>query len=472
MRFPSSLPLAGLIALLSLPAGAATTYVASQSSKVACAKPDGSLKCPWTSVTQALGRAKGGDTILLQDGNHGGLDLNRFKFKTPVTIRSQSEKNARIKFAHFGAETRNITLSNLSIWRDEGDWAGFLIRAYRGSSRLVFDGLDIRSRKNSQDYLRWSKSRWKATASNAVDLQGSNYTLTNNKITGVGRGIVAGKNSRIEGNVIDGFVWDGIRGSSNSIVRGNVVKNSLRIDNVHRDGFQAYASGGVSDLTVEGNTFIEWAYARDHSLRGWMQGISLFDGFYDNLLIRENVVATRHTNGIAINGTRNAKVLNNTVVSLNGSPSKYPMIRVKPHKDGRPSKAVLVANNLAMGFDGSVNVVLKSNGVIVDPSSIFLDPANFDYRLKPNSGLKGKGAIQALNLALSRLALSETAGSAAQSLFRAETVDPLFSGATGRAGEVALAQEDPATVPLPAAGFGLLAALGALLTLRRRTARA
>jgi hypothetical protein len=472
MRFPSSLPLAGLIALLSLPAGAATTYVASQNSKVACAKPDGSLKCPWTSVTQALGRAKGGDTILLQDGNHGGLDLNRFKFKSPVTIRSQSEKNARIKFAHFGAETRNITLSNLSVWRDEGDWAGFLIRAYRGSSRLVFDGLDIRSRKNSDNYLGWSKSRWKLIASNAVDLRGSNYRVTNSKITGVGRGIVVGSNSRIEGNVIDGFVWDGIRGSSNSIVRGNVVKNSLRIDNVHRDGFQAYASGGVSNLTVEGNTFIEWAHAKNHSLRGWMQGISLFDGFYDNLLIRDNVVATRHTNGIAINGTRNAKVLNNTVVSLNGSPSKYPMIRVMPHKDGRPSKAVLVANNLAMGFDGSRNVVFTRNGVIVDPSSIFLDPANFDYRLKPNSGLKGKGATQALNLALSRLALSETAGSAAQSLFRAEMADPLFSGVAGRAGEVALAQEDPATVPVPAAGFGLLAALGALLTLRRRTARA
>jgi hypothetical protein len=117
-------------------------------------------------------------------------------------------------------------------------------------------------------------------------------------------------------------------------------------------------------------------------------------------------------------------------------------------------------------------VVFTRNGVIVDPSSIFLDPANFDYRLKPNSGLKGKGATQALNQALSRLALSETAGSAAQSLFRAEMADPLFSGAAGRAGEVALAQEDPATVPLPAAGFGLLAALGALLTLRRRTARA
>lgn len=470
MRFPSSLPLAGLIALLSLPAGAATTYVAPLTAKSSCAKASGTLNCPWESLDQALNNANAGDRILLMDGKHGPLKTN-LRFTKPVTIQSQSGKQAHIESADFGT-ARNIHLKNLSVWRKEGDWAGYLVRAYKGSEGLSFEGLDMRSRQNATSKEKWSARRWRSVAGFGFDLRGNGYTIRDNTVSGVRVGISAGYNSIVENNVVDGFSGDGLKGVGNSVFRNNLVKNRFRVDDFHADGFQAHTTSVIRNLTIDSNTFLEWTLAKDHPLRGYMQGIGMFDGFYEDLMIRNNIIAARASHGIAVYGTRRAKILSNTVVSLNGEPGKYPIIRVKPHKDGTYSKNVLVADNLAMGFDGSRNVVFTRNGVIVDPSSIFLDPANFDYRLKPNSGLKGKGATQALNLALSRLALSETAGSAAQSLFRAERADPLFSGATGRAGEVALAQEDPATVPLPAAGFGLLAALGALLTLRRRTARA
>jgi hypothetical protein len=242
--------------------------------------------------------------------------------------------------------------------------------------------------------MPWSKS----VASNAVDLRGSGYVLRKNTITGVGRGIVVGPSSLVEGNVIDGFVWDGLRGVGNSTFRDNLVKNCLRIDDVHRDGFQSYSKSTVRNLTIEGNVFIEWTHKTSHPLRGWMQGISLFDGFYENLTIQNNIVAVRHSNGISVLGAINSKVVNNTVVHLSGQQNKYPIIRVKKHKDGSPSKNVMVANNVASGFDGGSttnNVVFKNNTAITNPTAFFADPTKFNYMPLAKSGLVDTGVSSA-----------------------------------------------------------------------------
>jgi hypothetical protein len=228
-----------------------------------------------------------------------------------------------------------------------------------------------------------------------VDLRGSDYTVRNNSITGVGRGIVVGPNSLVEGNTIDGFVWDGLRGVGNSTFRDNLIKNCLKIDDVHRDGFQSYSKGTVRNLKIEGNVFIEWTHATGHPLRAWMQGISLFDGYYENLIIQNNIVAVRHSNGIAVLGAKDSKILNNTVVHLSGKPNKYPIIRIKNHKDGTPPQNVVVANNLASKFEGGSvknNVVFKNNTAVADPAAVFMDVTRFNYLPKAKSGFVDTGA--------------------------------------------------------------------------------
>jgi hypothetical protein len=395
MRLSTVLLAAGILAGTVMPGWTGTSYVAPLGAKQACAKADGTQKCPWKSVSDALKNAKAGDTVLLMDGSHGGLDLNRFVFSSPVTLKSQNSKNAHIRFAHFGAETRNITLESMSVWRNEGEGAGFLIRAYGGSTGLAFINLDIRSRKDATNYLKWDLARWKSVASNAIDLRGRGYTLRGNTIVGVGRGIVVGSDSMVERNVIDGFTWDGLRGVSNSTFRDNLVKNCIRIDDVHRDGFQSYSKGDVDNLIIDGNVFIEWTHKVSYPLRGWMQGISLFDGFYNNLVIQNNLVVTQHSNGIAVLGSRDSKIVNNTVVHLSGKVNKYPIIRVKNHKDGRPSKNVTVSNNVASRFEGGSlanNVIFSNNTAITDPSRFFEDVKSFNYLPRAQSGLIDSGA--------------------------------------------------------------------------------
>jgi parallel beta-helix repeat protein len=364
-----------LLAVSSLPALAATYYVAPTGARISCTST-GSQSCPYASVNAAFAskRIAGGDTVLLMDGNHGAINLNKAMYDRPVTIASMNGKNAVISNATLGRETRNITLRNMSVWRPEGDPASFLVRSYPGSTKVTLEGLDIRSRKNATNYLSWSKERWVSVASEAVQMRGTENVIRNNTITGVGRGIVAAKGSIVEGNTVDGFTWDGLRGGSDSTFRNNVVKNAFAVDSTHRDGFQSFSPDVVKNLTISGNTIIAWTHgSTGSSLRGSMQGIGLFDGYYDNLKITDNTVATNHWNGIVVKGTRGATITGNTVVNVDGQAGKAPWIKVDSTKSGSPSSNVLVSNNRAMSIqspDEGSKIVFTSNTLITDPKKV------------------------------------------------------------------------------------------------------
>lgn len=392
MRLVAVLLAAGLFAGTVTSGLAATTYVAPLGTKSACAKPDGTLKCPWLSVDQAIKGAEGGDTILLMDGTHGMLKINK-SFDTMITIRSQNGQNAHIEGADFTEPAKNIRLQSLKVWRTGAEWNAFLIKAMKGARQLEFDGLDVRSRQDATNYLKWPASRWLAVTGFGFDLRGSGYIVRNNTITGVRVGISGGYNSLIENNVVDGFCGDGMKGVGRSIFRNNLVKNRIKVDGFHSDGFQAHTSTVIKDLTLDSNTFIEWAHSQSHPLRGYMQGIGMFDGFYEDLVIQNNVIVARASHGIAVYGTRRGKVVNNTVVSATGGPNKYPILRVRRHKDGSPSEDTLVANNLAMGFEGgnkATNLIFTNNQIIEDPSKVFADVTKFNYLPKSSSGYVDK----------------------------------------------------------------------------------
>jgi hypothetical protein len=394
MRLVAVLLAAGLFAGTVTSGLAATFYVAPLGTKLACAKSDGTQKCPWLSVDQAIKSAKGGDTILLMDGTHGVLDINK-NFDSMVTIRSQNGRNAHIEAANFTEPAMNIRLASLKVWRTEKEWAAVLVRAMKGAKQLEFDGLEMRSRADANNHLKWTADRWLKVAGYGFDLRGSGYIIRNNTITGVRVGIVAGYNSLVENNVIDGFCGDGIRGFGKSVIRNNLAKNRFKVDSYHADGFQSHTTSVLRDLTIESNTLIEWAHPFSHPLRGYMQGIGMFDGFYENVLIQNNVIAGRASHGIAVYGARGLKILNNTVINVNGVPGKYPIIRVKPHKNGTFSENVVIANNLAMGFDGSRGVTLTNNKTVVDPAKVFADVTKFDYTPRSSSGFIDKGLSNA-----------------------------------------------------------------------------
>jgi hypothetical protein len=401
MRFNSILIAASLMMASAVPSLAASYYVAPLSAKPTCAIADGSLKCPWLKVAEALANPKviGGDTILLMDGDHGHVRTNR-SFDKDVTVKSQNGSNAHLNSIHFSDLAKHIKLQNLKIWRTDADASAFMVRSYSGASYLTFENLDVRSRPDTDNQVNWTVDRWLAasgTASVGMELRGKNYIVRNCRVSAVHVGIFAmGGGALVEGNLVMDFTGDGLKsGGSQSIFRNNVVKNRFKISDTHADGFQAYAPTVLTDLTIENNTILEWTYAKSHPMRGTLQGIGMFNGYYDNLLIQNNVIATRHYHGITVQGTRHSKIINNTVVNIDGIVGKSPWIRIVGKTATLPSQDVIVANNVAMQFQGATDAVNKvlftHNSVILYPAKVMTDIATFNYVPKTTSGFIDTG---------------------------------------------------------------------------------
>jgi hypothetical protein len=385
----------------SVPGWAATYYIAPQGAKTS-ATADGSQAKPWASVGSAIKVAKGGDTILLMDGLHDGIKLYNVAFDSPVTIRSINRSKARVEWIVMTGTTRNFLIRSISVWPSNIDAVKrpTLIETGGKVSDVNFDDLDIRSGSDASNYPTWSLEQWKKRSFNAVLTRGPRTQITNSKITGIGFGIqTLGDDSVIANNTVSGFSGDGLRalGQKNT-VRSNMVTDCVQISGNHADGFQSWRrTVPVDGLVVDSNSFLEWSKKEISPLRCKLQGIGLFGGVYENLVIQNNVVSSSATayHGISVYGARNAKIINNTVVSASGNPAKSPWIGVFPLKNGTQSTDVVVANNLAMSFRGTSNptnrVVSVNNSVITYPATAFRDVAKFDYVPKAASGFIDAG---------------------------------------------------------------------------------
>ena len=392
--------LLGLLAFSNGPALSETYYVAPLDA-VVNGTPDGTEGLPFLSIDAALksGKMKGGDTLLLKDGAYGSVTIKtNAAFDVPVTIMSQNAKAAHFDDILLALDTRNLILRNLSVWpRNPATGSAYLVRTYDTVSNITVDGLDVRSEEGAGDYLKWDAAKWNARKFSGIVLEGTHNLVTNSRLTGVYHGIAVGEDSKIIDNIVDGFNGDGIRAYSRSVVRGNRISNCVITDDNHDDGFQSFSVNGkpVTGLVIDSNIIIEWTGEDDHSLRCTLQGIGLFDGFYDNLTIVNNVVSVTHAHGISVLGARGAKIFNNTVVNRLGLTGKYPYIAVYPHRDGPVSTDVLVANNVATSFQGIASatdrIEFRNNSVIGIPSLVFENPTAFDYRPKASSGFIDTG---------------------------------------------------------------------------------
>jgi len=360
---------------------------------------DGSEANPWPSVNTALNDAQGGDTILLMDGSHGALEVKNRNYTSPIEIRSAVGRRAQVTHISISEISQGLAVRNLLVMPVNLSTApSWLVLADDTTSQVIFDNLEVfGGGESSRDYLKWNISDWNA-AKNGVRLEGSESQVLNSHLWGVEFGITTkGQRAQVINNIIRGFGADGMRGfGTNSTFKGNAVIDCVDISDNHDDGFQSFtSSGSIDGLILDGNTFIEWSADSSHPLRGQMQGIGLFDGFYDNMIIKNNVVAVSQYHGIAVYGGRNIEISNNTVVHNDGLGVKYPWIGVFKHKNGTPSSNVLVANNIANKMSGSTwpeyNVVYTDNSVIFDPATVFEDIANFDYHPKVGSGFVDTG---------------------------------------------------------------------------------
>jgi parallel beta-helix repeat protein len=346
---------------------------------------------------------KGGDRILLMDGDHGPLVVRGARFDSPVII--QAEDHARVHVSSITLnDAANVTFRHLAVWPNGVDpKRNAVIIAAKNTDRIVFDTLDVRSAPDATDYVTWPVQMWQANKINGLLVQGTRTAVRNIRVTGVYNGIlVTGDASAIEDSVVDGFAGDGMRAlGNNSRISRNRIQNCFVINKSHRDGIQSYSrgpngkpgAGTQRDLVIEGNRILEWTLGRNSPLRCELQGISLFDGMFDSIRIENNVVVMSAYHGITVAGGLNSIIRNNTVVAANGQPGRRPWIRVSAHKNGTPSKNVLVADNLANFFPTKPDPRMKiifTNNVVATPARDFANFGGLDLSLR-----KGSPAVDA-----------------------------------------------------------------------------
>lgn len=346
------------------------------------ASGDGTEEAPWGSLDTALASVEDGDVVWLHAGDYGELSISDAHHTTAVTVAAVEGEAPRFASVRIDDST-GITLRGLVV---AGEAAGTLIDL--SGERLVVEECTLLSTEDTSD---WSAQDWIDRASSGIQADGTDITLRNNTLKNVAYGISVGAtHSLIEGNLIENFSRDGLRGLGDySVFQYNTVKNCYAVDDHHDDGFQSWSvgddgvgTGEVVGIVLRGNTIINYEDP-DQPHRGTLQGIGCFDGTFVDWLVENNVVMTDHWHGITLLGARNSIIRNNTVIDLNGESPGPPWISVNDHKDGTPPVDCAVYNNLTTDLDNA-DAVSEEQNLVVDMAeldSYFVDAANHDLHL-------------------------------------------------------------------------------------------
>ena len=171
-------------------------------------------------------------------------------------------------------------------------------------------------------------------------------------------------------------------------------------DDNHDDGFQSWSvgpggvgTGEVRDVVLRGNRIVN-NLNPSHPLHATLQGIGCFDGLFE-WLVENNVVVTDHWHGISLYGAIGGRIVNNTVLDLNGLSPGPPWIMLNS-SNGTPSSGVLVRNNLATDYAISGTGIVQDHNVeITNPASLFVAPP-FDLQLKACSPAIDAGSAAGL----------------------------------------------------------------------------
>jgi hypothetical protein len=366
-----------------------------------------------------------GDTIWLRSGYHGELFLRGAYNAAPITLAAAPGQVPRLSRVVLSA-AQNWILRGLSISPSHAPGPltqGTIVfvenHGFHGPSwDIEIDHCDLFS---IDDASAWGANEWVNVASSGLRIDGDRVVVRDNRVRNVRFGIsVSGEDARIRDNVVDGFSADGLRGlGDGGRFEYNVVKNALvgdPEDGNHDDGFQSWSvgpggvgTGEVRDVVLRGNRIVNNENV-GHPLHATLQGIGCFDGLFVNWIVENNVVVTDHWHGISLYGAIGGRVVNNTVLDLNGVSPGPPWIMLNS-SNGTPSQNVLVRNNLATDYAiAGTGIVQDHNVEIASPAALFVAPP-FDLHLKAGSPAIDAGSpLQAPGSDADRIARPQGAG--------------------------------------------------------------
>ncbi len=272
----------------------------------------------------ALGRAVGGDRVLLAPGDYGQVRLANYNYASTVTV--QSLKNA--DWAHFDG-INIVKSSNLQFsWLDVG-------RGLEGAETGITQLNSIRSSTNIRfDASRFHGSQDGDFTNDGVGLaiyDSTGVRVTGSEFTDLDRGIyvLRSNGTHIYSNDIHDLREDGINvAAANGIyISNNLIRDFHPSAGGHGDAIQFWNTGqtkGSANIAIKNNVIWMPQEHADPSLG--VQGIFVTAPErygYRNVTIENNLVyANERWNGLSVDGATNLYMVNNTLLSASNDGEK------------------------------------------------------------------------------------------------------------------------------------------------------
>jgi hypothetical protein len=309
-----------------------------------CAAPPSSFVKAFTAnpttFSSILNKAAAGNVIYLNSGNYGAVKILNRKYPQFLTIKAGSGQTPVLSSLGLGSVS-HMVFSGLTINGNgipSKSQNGILVNL-NSSNNIVFENNIVESTSGA---FPWKTMGTVLNSSIAPSdgikaAQDHCVALNSNQIKNVFNGIYVGgdevgtegQNYMVADNTIDHFAGDGIdHSASNIIIQGNRITNALNICEskcVHNDGIQGWNWDDKLGITNK-NVVIDRNYIQSQTVERLpfavaLQGISIFDGFWENVSITNNIVLTSGLGGITIAGVNGLHIINNSVMNipLNGA---------------------------------------------------------------------------------------------------------------------------------------------------------
>jgi hypothetical protein len=334
-QFALGILLFAILSAVNTPARAAGTYSG-------CAAPPSSftkaLTATPTTFASILNTAAAGDVIYLNSGNYGAVSISNKKYSQFLTIKAGSGQTPVLSSLSVNSVS-HMVFAGLTI---DGNGVrakspGGILVNLASSNNVVFEDNIVESTSGA---FKWEAETTNETAIDAsiapsdgiIASQDYCVALNSNQIKNVFNAIgvggdqigTDGQNYMVADNTIDHFAGDGIDHSvTNIVIQGNHITNALDICSskcIHNDGIQGFnwedKSGITNKNVVIDSNYIQSQTTTNLPLAVALQGVDIFDGFWENVSITNNVVLVSSDTGISVAGVNGLHIINNSVMNI------------------------------------------------------------------------------------------------------------------------------------------------------------
>ncbi|OYZ09998.1 MAG: hypothetical protein B7Y36_11495 [Novosphingobium sp. 28-62-57] len=320
-----------------------------------------------------------GDTILLASGDYGSLQLSGLANRAPITIAAAPGASPRFQSIAVH-DLVNFVFRDLVVTPDRRPETGYLVTTrprpdVKVSHNVRFTGLAI---DGAGSIAQTDPALWAKTSANGVLLFGECIDLEKSTVRDTHIAVVAyrSRKIRVENNEIRDFSVDGIEFSGNDIViKNNVIRDHWPTgDTLHPDCMQGQSGPDLptfGPVEISGNICLSDTTAVRHSR--YLQGISIFDGRWDDVRVSCNFVRPSVAHAIALYGVDNARISENAVMGWPGP--VLPWIVAMPAKNGRHPTGNVITQNSAQAYLNAIHGGAQPPQKLIEAIGVYRDDA-------------------------------------------------------------------------------------------------